>query len=454
MKLLVIGSGRVGAMVVNSLSFEDVEIDVIDKSTKALSQLKSKNVKKINQNVLEGDFLSTLDFSKYDYVLSLTDQDKTNILISTMAAKGDNKTLVRFNKIDSVAEMNYLQKTLGIDYCINPQYEVSKAICQIIGHDNYYAADYFGRGKIEVAGHSVDLDPEFENVALKDIGSLATILVVAIARGSQFFIPHGETILQRGDYLYLMGLSQDIRTFKHNHFIIEKKERNKNITMIGGNMIINQRIASMGNVNLTIIEEDEQKAKEYRQRLSDAYVIHRDLQKENIFEEEELYGEDLVIAMTEADETNIVLGLMAKNHDIPTTIIQVKSPAYSPILDPLGLSSVLNPENICANEILKGIRSGEGVSINLMFGGRAQVLEIRISKDFPHIGKTLSEIKVEEGIIIGGIVRENGVAVIPRGATIIEKGDRLVVFCTNESRNHVAKLLNPSLNRGFFDFLG
>lgn len=454
MKILVVGCGRVGAMVINSLSFEDITIDAVDVSSNALSNLKSKNVNKIHADVLENEFLEKMDLDKYDYVLALTDRDKTNLILCTKKHSSNTKTLARLNQLDSVEEMDYLRERLHIDYIIHPEYEVAKQIRNIIGKENYYAADYFGRGKIEVVGHSVDLDPEFENVPLKHIGSLSTILVVAILRGSHFFIPDGETVLRRGDYLYLMGLSRDIMNFKHSHFSMEKKEKNREVVILGGSMVTNQIASEMDRCNIKIIESDFIRAREYRQKLKNAFVVQGNPKERNFFEEEHLDKADILIAMTGNDELNIVLGLMAKHHGVPQTMIEVHSTSYPQILDSLTLTSVLHPAAICANEIIKQIRSGEGVSINLMFGGRAQVLEVRIRQNFLHIGKRLSEINLSKGIIIGGIVRKDGSAVIPRGQTKIEEGDRLVIFCRNEMRGEVARFLNPASHSGMFDFLG
>lgn len=454
MKLLVVGCGRVGAMVVNSLSFEDITIDAVDISSEALSNLRSKNVRKIQADVLEKDFFQKIDINQYDYVLALTNQDKINLILCTREHQLQTKTLARFNQLDSVEEMDYFQKNFHIDYVIHPEYEMAKQIQQIIGNEHYYAADYFGRGKIEVVGHSVDLDPEFENMKLKHIGSLSTILVVAILRGSEFFIPDGDTVLLRGDYLYLMGLSRDIMNFKQAHFTIEKKERRREVVLLGGNPVTNGEVCIMDNCNIKIIESDLAQVREYRKKIQEAFVVQADLKDSDFFQNEHLDQADILVAMTDNDELNIVLGLMAKHHGVRQTMIKVESASYSQILDSLGLTSVLHPAAICANKIIQMIRSGQGVSINLMFGGRAQVLEVKVRDDFPHIGKTLSQIKLPKGIIIGGIVRKDGSAVIPRGQTKMEAEDRLVIFCRNEMRGEVARFLQPKMRSGMFDFLG
>ena len=137
---------------------------------------------------------------------------------------------------------------------------------------------------------------------------------------------------------------------------------------------------------------------------------------------------------------------------ISKNIVIQKDNNYDTILESLGIYRVIDPKVIVANEIIKAINTDMKVSINYMFGGKAQVYEIKIPDDFVYIGKKLSEINLHKEIIIGGIIRYDNSAVIPRGNTKIEKGDRLVIFSTNESRKELEELIDPSLKKSIFDF--
>lgn len=451
MKILIIGAGKVGKKIVDIMELEDHYITVVDSKQEAISEIKrSPKVKTILKDGLDKEFLEELKVKEFDYIVAATDSDKNNILISTLTKSlGGKNTIARINRADSSGQLSYLKKYLGIDYIVNPELETSKLIEKIIKDDIVYQADNFGRGKIEVVEHDVDLDPEFEGNKIKNIGSLATILVIGIFRNDNIIIPDGETVIEKGDRIYLMGLSRDIMNFKMKYFKLEKKDRRKKITIAGSSDISSQISNMCKNHNVTIIEEDREKSKYLRRNMKDALIINTSLEGANFFKEESLSDSDVFIALTENDELNIVLAIMAKKYGINQVIIKVKSLNYMKILDTLGLTAIVNPLTVASNEIIKRLRADKGVSVNLTFNGEAEVLEIELSEKSQVINKNLEEINLPSGIIIGGIIRSDGSAVIPRGKTKLLKGDTIVVFCKKNMKKKLENFIDPQTNRNF-----
>lgn len=452
MKILIIGSGKVGSTIANTLSLEKYEVDIVDRNEKNFENI-TNSVNKIKADVLEEKFILNRDLEKYDYAIIATDSDKTNLIMASIFKGMDVKIILRLDEMENISEIGIIKNTLpNIVNIFNLSLETAKLVTKLIGSSDYYEADYFGKGKIEVTGHYIDMDEEFENQKIKDIGSLSTILVVGILREGELIVPDGETVLRSGDYIYLMGLSFDIRNFKHAHFEIKEKEEKREVVIASGDYNFNRMISNLDNINLKIIEPKREKFEEYRRNLNRAFVVNKKLRNDKIFKEEEISKDAVFISMTNSDELNIVLGLLARNHGISKNIIIQKDNNYDTILESLGIYRVIDPKVIVANEIIKAINTDMKVAVNYMFGGKAQVYEIKIPDDFVYIGKKLSEIELHREIIIGGIIRYDNSAVIPRGNTKIEKGDRLVIFSTNESRKELEELIDPSLKKSIFDF--
>ena len=341
---------------------------------------------------------------------------------------------------------------MGIDYIVNPQLETSRMIRTIIEEELEYQSDSFANGRIEVVGHKITSGSDFEEEKIKNIGSLTTVLVAAIARDKELIIPDGNTVIKAGDYLYLIGLKKDIINFKNTYFKFRKKEKEKNIAIIGGNGISKETAKRIKDANIKLIVKDDNKLKDLRSELPDVFIIKKTLIGADFFTEEEIENADIFIALTENDELNIVLSLMAKKVGVEKVIARVDELNYSKILDELNFST-LNPMNITSNKIIKKVRKGKGVSIHLMFGGEAEVSEIKLSDLSKVIGLSLEEIDLPKGILIGGIVRDNETVVVPRGKTKFEKGDTLVVFCKNENKRELMKFINPEENRGLLSDL-
>ena len=104
--------------------------------------------------------------------------------------------------------------------------------------------------------------------------------------------------------------------------------------------------------------------------------------------------------------------------------------------------AALNPIDITASNILKFLRGGKVISVSLLLGGEAEVTEIIVSKDSPFIQKTLKELDLPKGVIIGAIVR-HGKVIIPKGGATLEPKDRIVIFSLREDLETLKRFFNP-----------
>ena len=182
MKILIIGSGKVGSTIAKALSLEKFEVDLVDRDEKNFEEITNK-VNKIRADVLEEDFVINNDLSKYDYAIIATDSDKTNLIMASIFKGLDVKIILRLDEMENISEIGIIKNSLpNVVNVFNLSLETAKLVTKLIGSTEYYEADYFGKGKIEVTGHYIDMDEEFENQKIRDIGSLSSILVVGILR--------------------------------------------------------------------------------------------------------------------------------------------------------------------------------------------------------------------------------------------------------------------------------
>ena len=352
MKILIIGSGKVGSTIANTLSLEKFDIDIVDRDESNFESI-TNSVTKIKGDVLDENFMLTMDLESYDYAIIATNSDKTNLIMASIFKNLDVKLILRLDEMENISEIGIIKNSLpNVVNIFNRNLESAKLATKLIGSSNYYEADYFGKGKIEVTGHYIDMEEEFENVKIKDIGSLSTILVVGILREGDLIVPDGETILKSGDYMYLMGLSKDIMNFKYSHFARKERYDVRDVVIASGDMIFNRIISNLENVNLKIIESDREKFENYRRELTRAFVVNKNLKNDKIFKEEDISKDAVFISMTDSDELNIVLGLMARNHGISRNIVFQKDNNYDSILESLAIYRVIDTKVIVANESL------------------------------------------------------------------------------------------------------
>lgn len=447
-KVLLVGYGYVGAKILSAISTE-MDVTVVDRDRNKIKELKeTPNIHPIHGDIINKEFISKLLKKEFDFVLGLTDSDKTNMLLSTMSKKNGAKfTIALIYQKESVEQLTFLKENLGIDRFYNMPYEMSTEVQRIVKGNLAYQSDTFGKGKIEVAGHSIEMDRNFAGQKVKEIGELKTLLVVGIARDQEIIVPNGNTVIQDGDYLYLMGLTKDLMNFKYKHFTIEPRV-NKKLLLVGINEFTLQIAETFKDFDITIVDDNQKLISENRNKYSNVYFQSAKLKGGTFFNTYKSY--DCTIISTEDDELNIVLGMMATKLSLKQVMIKVSDLSYYPILDRLNFTSILNPRDVLANQIIKKLKSDRGVSIYMAFNNKAEVSEFKLTPDSKLIGKQIMDIDIPEGMLVGGIVRRDGTAVIPRGKTMIEADDSLVIFCKNDSREKLKVFLNVAGEKNIF----
>ena len=95
---------------------------------------------------------------------------------------------------------------------------------------------------------------------------------------------------------------------------------------------------------------------------------------------------DILIAVTESDELNLLCGLIAKKAGNCHTIARVRNPVYSKeiefIKERLGVSMVINPELTAATEIARLLRFPSAINIDTFAKGRVELLKFKVRPEF------------------------------------------------------------------------
>lgn len=146
---------------------------------------------------------------------------------------------------------------------------------------------------------------------------------------------------------------------------------------------------------------------------------------------------DLFIAVTQADELNLLCCLMAKKSGC-ATIARVRNPMYSQeigfIREQLGISMIINPELTAAREIAKLLKFPSAIKIDTFAKGRVELLRFRLKPEIGFGGKTIMEImaRLKTEVLICAVERDNEI-IIPNGSFVLDDSDTLSIVGTLES---------------------
>jgi trk system potassium uptake protein TrkA len=192
---------------------------------------------------------------------------------------------------------------------------------------------------------------------------------------------------------------------------------------------------SSENHDVTLIEKNEEK-RQITQNNLDVLTILGNGANVRTLEEAGIKQANMLIAVTNSDEVNILSCMSAKQFGVPKKIARIRNPEYlyTNILsrEKLGIDFTINPERATAKEIVKLLKSPINVAqIQSFAGGRVQLLEIRIEEDFPFINQQLKAITFKYPILVAAISRNDKI-IIPNGEEKIIAGDNLYILIKKE----------------------
>ncbi|MCI7796725.1 MAG: Trk system potassium transporter TrkA [Lachnospiraceae bacterium] len=147
---------------------------------------------------------------------------------------------------------------------------------------------------------------------------------------------------------------------------------------------------------------------------------------------------DIFIAVTGADELNLLCCLMAKKSGHCSTIARVRNPMYSQeirfIQEQLGISMIINPELTAAREILKLLKFPSAIKIDTFAKGRVELLRFRLKPEIGFGGHTVMEVmnRLKTDVLICAVERASDV-IIPNGSFVLQDSDVLSIVGSLEN---------------------
>lgn len=175
----------------------------------------------------------------------------------------------------------------------------------------------------------------------------------------------------------------------------------------------------------------------------DLRVVEGHAAAAGVLERAGAWGADLVLAVTNSDETNMLAAYFAKVQGAGRTIVRIKS---ADILEyhrhfykrTLGFDSILVPNELCAQEIIELIRARQAVAVENFADGRIQMRQVQLPEKSPWVGQTLSKIKMPKQTLVTAIIRGREI-LIPNGGSEIRAEDELLVVGRAEAMDEMEK---------------
>ncbi|MDA1265144.1 MAG: Trk system potassium transporter TrkA [Planctomycetota bacterium] len=441
MNIVVVGAGEVGHHLADILSRERHAVSVVDPDpAKARRMMESLDVQALVGDGTRADVLMQAGASKADLVVAVADDDHVNMLACVLSkGLGAKRVILRLKDTQRLEGYRYFYKqTLGFDVVLSTEDLAAEEILSTVRERHALEVESFADGRVQLRRLRLREESELTGTPLAELRLPAGVLVAAVIRGDQFFVPTGEDELLVSDHIYVIGEARDCDAFER--LAGEKAAWNRSVVIMGAGGIgrtVTHRLENTPGVTIKVIEQDGARARALAMSAdSSSLVLEGDATDLDLLIEERIGEANVFIATTGDDEDNMVACQLARSLGVERTVAMVNKASYRQIYDMLGIDQGISPRILCANEILRFVRSGSPSAIAVIGDGKAEVLELtaRLAES-----KKVKDLGLPRGAVIGAVVRQDQVR-IPTGDTTVENGDQVIVFTLPETLEQVERL--------------
>lgn len=447
MKIVIVGSGRVGFTLAENLTREMHDVAVIDIDEHALNRISDMlDVLAIKGNGANIGVLKSAGVESTDVLIAVTERDELNMVACLTAKKlGARHTIARIRDPEYAKELNLLKNELDIDMVINPEYSTASQILRLLRFPNATGIETFNRSRIELVGFravegDIITDKPLREVQ-KQLGKIP-ILFCALERNGSTSIPNGDTVINAGDTVYVIGAITGISQFFKQLGRISQKI--KNVFIIGGGLtaVYLARLLKDLKMGVKVVEADRKRCHELCALVPDALVINGDGTEHEVLTSENFSEYDAFVAVTGDDEDNLITSLFAKQTGIRRVIARINRPDYYDVVQSLNIDCLVNPKLITAyaiHKFIRGLQASEESpmeALHQIANGGAEAMEFHVTDSMRHLGIPLRDLNLKKGILIVSIVRNDDI-IIPEGSSFILAGDNIIIIASGMSINEI-----------------
>lgn len=203
--------------------------------------------------------------------------------------------------------------------------------------------------------------------------------------------------------------------------------------------------------DVVVIEKNEIKARRFTESL-DVMVIEGDGANAAVLEQANIKAANMLIAVTQVDEVNIIACMVAKQYDVPITVCRIRNSGFADdtsVLTPkqLGIDIVINPERVAAIEISKMLHFPDASEVEYFNNGKVMMLGVIVGAEADITGVPLNKLPLGNDSIIVGISAPDGKFIIPGGNDVVNPGDKIYLLGSSRTLKDISSLLHHEKTR-------
>jgi len=428
MRIIIVGAGAVGSYLAQRLSSGGEDVIVIEDDERRASELQES----IDALVLRGNgasvhMLERAGAAETDLLIAVSNSDGANILACyTGTQLGAKTTIARIED----GELREGADRLGVDLIIDPSANAAEELVGIVGLGGASELVPFADGKLVMVGGRVTLNAPITGSTLRQLRVRQAEwgwVVAALVRDGRTIVAHGDTVVQAGDHALLM--TTDDRVDDATRLIGVKRRHLDRAIIVGGTRLaeITADVMAEAGLSVVLIDEAPERSSYLAGRHPYALVVCGDPTDPDVLGELDLGPKDVVMGLTGWDEVNLMGCLVAKASGAGMTISRFNRISYVGLLSGLGIDAAVSSRLMAASAILRFVRQGQVEQVAAFSDTDAEAIEIEVEEGSDAVDRSLQDLDLPIGVIIGGISR-NGTTFVPDGSTVVRAGDHIIFF--------------------------
>jgi len=451
MKIIIVGCGKIGTVLIESLIAEGHDVTAIDKSPAVLEEITNVyDVMTACGNGTDWDLLVEVDAEHTDLFIAVTESDELNMLCCFLARRmGAKHTVARIrNPEHNDGSLHFLRHQLELSLVINPEQMVAKELYNMLKLPSAARVETFSVRGLEMVELKLKNDSALDGMNLISLRKKFPFqfLIGMVQRDEDVYIPDGHFVLKSGDKISITSTPGEVQKLLRALGLLQKQARNVMILGASNTAYYLTQMLLNGNNDVKVMDKDPERCREFSDALPEAVVIRGDGAKQELLLEEGLSGMDAFIALTGMTEQNILISYFASGLQVPKVISKINRDEFSAMAERLGLDSVVSPRKTVANVIVRYARALENSADSSMetlyklVNGKAEALEFTVRADTPVCNVPLKDLTLKRNILIAGIARGRK-CFIPSGNDEIQHGDKVLILTAGHRINNLSDIL-------------
>lgn len=451
----IIGAGEIGIALAKQLVQDDCAVTIVDINAMVVKDLSNTlDVICYQGNGASYETLQEAGAADSDIFIAVTDSDELNVLACLTAhMMGAKHTVARVRNVEYARHASFYRDQLGLSMTINPELATALEISRVLRFPSATRVEVLANGRAELVEIDLDAASPLCGRSLaefgRDFGS--GLLICAVIRGEEIYIPTGHFVLEGGDTIYLSGTASAFYKAFSKLGLPVKPIRT---ALVAGAGRISYYLASQlckEGVHVTVVEEDHDRAVGFCRGNPQCSVMNDNAI--NYFDSmpgSDIQHTDAFVALTPNDEYNVVAAMYAASLRIPKVISRKSSNNRLKLLQKSDRISTISQADTAVDLILgyaRSLMNAEGhdavESLYRIMDGQIEFIEFRITEQSSHLNQPIRQWRIRSNTLLACIMRE-AKTIIPRGDDMIRPGDRILVVTTQKQIVHLEDIFDIS----------